>query len=142
MKGLTSGNLPANARIIVWFDKPRDTICIADRIDKAQELEPIPEECIVRIPLLDGEEFFEAVFNACTANSLSKDTSLREVLDGILGLLDRNAAHWANLAEIVRTEISKRSGGDPMSCRETVSVPVDRWIKIKEKLGIEDEDLP
>lgn len=112
-------------RILVWVDRASDHICIADGYaDRCEEGKPIPAECIVRIPLVDGEDFIEAVLNARGENAA-------KVIDGIQAVLDKRAAEAVALSEHLRLETSKRSLGVVARNQNEVVVRLDRHRKLE-----------
>lgn len=113
-------------RIAVWFDRPRDCLCFADRLDqRCKEGEAIPDDAIIRVPLLDGEDFIEAVMNAAQTET----ENFWKVMDGVQKLLDKRAEQAINLAEHLRLEWSKRADGITGKMSNTVAVRADEWIK-------------
>lgn len=85
-------------RIAVWFDQPRACICFADLVDiHGEPGEAITEEKIIRVPLVDGEDFIEAVINAARP-----EPQFRRIMDAVQALLDRRAVQAVNLAERLR----------------------------------------
>lgn len=103
---------PMIERVRVWFDRPKDQLCVADRLDERVEEadgKPIPDEVIIRIPLLESEEFVDAVFNALLARTSGADFT--KAFYGVQKLLDARASHAVQLAERLRLEMGKRSGG-------------------------------
>lgn len=126
--------------VAVWFDRARDCLCFASRLQDEQEYtaydgkvkkfragDPIPEEFIVRIPLVDGEDFVEAVMNAPHAEG---EEDLTKIVYGVQKLLDKRVADAISLSERLRLEWSKRVLGG-LTGRNTneVTVRADEWIK-------------
>jgi hypothetical protein len=112
-------------RVAVWFDRPRDHLCFADRLDeRVKDGEAVPEDCIIRIPLLDAEDFVEAVMNAARV-----ETNFWKIMDAVQVILDRRAKHSINLSELLRLEWGKRAGGVIGRIQGEVSVRADEWIK-------------
>jgi hypothetical protein len=113
-------------QVAVWFDRAHDHICVADRL-KAAEGGIIPEENIIRIALEDGEDFFEAVFNAAKCGD-----EFWKVMDGIQAQLDRKAMHAINLSERLRLERSKQADGVIDRNKNEVIVKADEYGKLHE----------
>lgn len=112
-------------KILVWIDRAADHICVADGYDEEiKEGQPIPRECIIRIPLEDGEDFIEAAMNSPKGESAAK------VIDGIQSALDKRAAHAVALSERLRLEVSKRSLGVVARNQNEVVVRLDRHTKL------------
>lgn len=126
-------------KIAVWFDRPRDCLCFADRLDEhLKDGEAIPDKCIIRIPLLDGEDFTEAIINTVYKATTDNEATFWKIMDGIQRLLDKRTAHAISLSERLRLEWSKRSGGVIQRMQNEVSVRADEWIKLqklREKVG-------
>lgn len=121
----------ARARVIVWFDRPRDELCFASRLDeRIKEGMLIPEECIVRIPLKDGEDFIEAVINAALTDTAA-GADFVKVMDGVQRLLDERAAVALSLAERVRLEMEKRSGGTMSRLHNEVLVRLEMLERLR-----------
>lgn len=121
----------ARARVIVWFDRPRDELCFASRLDeRIKEGMLIPEECIVRIPLKDGEDFIEAIVNAALTDTAA-GADFVKVMDGVQRLLDERAAVALSLAERVRIEMEKRSGGTAPRWQNEVLVRLDMLARLR-----------
>lgn len=101
----------AQKKIGVWFDRARDELCFVNRLDDLCGDDPdiIPDDAVVRIPLLDAEEFVEvamtAMLDRCEGDDFTK------VYEGIQVVLDGRAAHSVQLAERFRLEMQKRSQG-------------------------------
>ncbi len=98
-------------KIGVWFDRARDELCFVNRLDDLCGDDPdiIPDDAVVRIPLLDAEEFVEvamtAMLDRCEGDDFTK------VYEGIQVVLDGRVAHAVQLAERFRLEMQKRSQG-------------------------------
>lgn len=100
-----------SARIAVWFDRPSDCLCFADRLDeRCKDGEPIPPDAVVRIPLKDSEDFMEVLTNHLTANAIAGE-DFSKILWGVQRKLDSRATHAIELSERVRSEIARTSGG-------------------------------
>lgn len=135
--------------VAVWFDRTRDCLCVADRlniprtytvnrlgpeggiISENRQYEPgeaIPDEFTIRIPLLYGEEFVEAVFQMANTGS-----DFCKIMDGVQRLLDKRAVSAIEIAENLRAEQSKRSGGGAVGWNmNQLSVKADEFIKARE----------
>lgn len=133
---LSKPSKPPKAKVIVWFDRARDCLCIADRMDEEKKINGqtykyeegayIPEPFIVKIPLMYGEDFIQAIFNAANAGS-----DFCKVMDGIQRLLDGRASTAIDLTEQLRSELAKRSGGGVVAnSQKYVQVGADRWQKL------------
>jgi hypothetical protein len=115
-------------RVMVWFDRPRDCLCFADRVDEIEKDHAIPDERAIRIPLTDCEDFIDAVMNASGDRA-----DFWKTMDGIQVLLDGRAAKAIQLAERLRLEWSKRSGGGAVQRNmNEVTVRADEWIRLQE----------
>jgi hypothetical protein len=100
-----------NSRIAVWFDRPSDCLCFADRLDeRCKDGEPIPPDAVVRIPLKDSEDFIETLTNHLAVNAIVGE-DFTKILWGIQKQLDSRAKHAIELSEHVRSQIIKTSGG-------------------------------
>lgn len=125
---------PKDARVAVWFDRPSDTLCFADRLDKrmadAKEGEPIPEACVVRIPLVDAEDFVEALVNHCIANAVAGE-DFSKVMWGVQEILDRRVAQAASLSERLRGEMTRQSGGTASRSSQEATVRVEAWERFR-----------
>lgn len=122
----------AEMRVAVWFDRPRDCICFADRLDeRCKEGQPIPEELIIRIPLVDGEDFIEALMNAARG-----EANFWKIMDGVQSALDTRAAQAFQLTERLRLEWSKRSHGVVARNMNEVIVKADSLFKL---IALRDE---
>lgn len=138
---------PQGAKIVVWFDRPRDCLCVANKLDsRVKEGEAIPDECIIRIPLVDGEDFVEAVINSAYKITLEDDSDFWKIMDGIQKLLDQRAATAITLAERLRIEWAKRSGGVVNAASCVAQMQVDEYVKLqklREKVValISDDDV-
>ena len=94
-------------KVAVWFDRPRDCLCFADRLNERwKDGQPVPDDAVVRIPLSDGEEFIDALINKASAGD-----DLSKILHGVQDLLDRRAAQAVGLSERLRSERRRLSGG-------------------------------
>ncbi len=125
-------------KVAVWFDRPRDSLCFADRLDAEREYtakdgstkkfkpgDPIPDEFVVRIPLLYGEEAMEAIFQAA-----SEGSDFCKIMDGVQRLLDKRVVNAIEIAENLRAELSKRSGGGAVGwMRNQVTVKADEFLR-------------
>jgi len=123
-------HLKANPKTkVVWFDRPSDCICFADRLDVlCKEGEPIPQAAIIKIPLSDGEDFIEALMN-----SSRKEENYWKIVDGIQFVLDKKAADSIQLSERLRLEWSKESGGGIVRRNNNeIVVRADEVIKLRE----------
>jgi len=121
----------ARARVIVWFDRPRDELCFASRLDeRIKEGMLIPEECIVRVPLKDGEDFIEAIVNAALTDTAA-GADFVKVMDGVQRLLDERAATAVSLAERVRSEMEKRSGGTVPRWQNDVTIRLGMLTRLR-----------
>jgi hypothetical protein len=102
----------AQAKIGVWFDRARDEICFVNRLDEVCGDDPdiIPDDAVVRIPLLDAEEFVEVAMEAMLNRSVD-GADFTKIYDGIQTVLDGRATHSVQLAERFRLEMQKRSQG-------------------------------
>lgn len=127
---------PPKPKVVVWFDRARDCLCIADRMDEERKVNGqvykyeegmfIPDPFIVRIPLMFGEEFIEAVFNVANTGS-----DFCKIMDGIQRLLDGKTANYIDLSEQLRSELAKRSGGGVVQASQRfVQVGADRFGKM------------
>lgn len=115
-------------RVMVWFDRPRDCLCFADRMDEIEKDHAIPDDRTIRIPLIDCEDFLSAVMNA----SREKE-DFGKIMDGIQVLLDGRAAKAIQLSERLRLEWSKRAGGGVVAKNlNEVVVRADEWIRLQE----------
>lgn len=100
-----------SARVAVWFDRPSDCLCFADRLDeRCKDGEPIPPDAVVRIPLADSEEFMEVLTDYLATNAVAGQ-DFTKILWGVQKQLDSRVAHAIALSEHVRTQIAKTSGG-------------------------------
>lgn len=98
-------------RVAVWFDRPSDCLCFADRLDeRCKPGEPIPHEAVVRIPLKDADDFVEAIMNHAATSAIA-GSDFSKVMWGIQTLLDRRAGYAVGLSERLRLEMQKLSGG-------------------------------
>lgn len=96
-------------RIVVWFDRPRDCLCIADRDDgRCKEGEAIPDEAVIRVRLVEGEDFIEALFAG-----IRPEADFNGIIEGAQRALDMRAAQLVTAAERLRSEWRKRMG-DPL----------------------------
>ena len=139
---------PVAMKVAVWFDRPRDCLCVADRLDaprayKAKALrdgviveidkqfqpgDPIPDEFVIRVPLLYGEEFVEAVFQMASTGS-----DFCKIMDGVQRLLDKRAVDAIEISENLRAELEKRSGGGAVGWNQNqLSVKANEHIKLRE----------
>jgi hypothetical protein len=102
----------AQKKIGVWFDRARDELCFVNRLDELCGDDPdiIPDDAVVRIPLLDAEEFVEVVMTAMLDRCGGGD-DFTKVYEGIQVVLDGRATHSVQLAERFRLEMQKRSQG-------------------------------
>lgn len=121
-----------NTRIAVWFDRPSDCLCFADRLDeRCKEGEPIPPEAVVRIPLKDSEEFLEALTNHMAVNAIVGE-DFTKILWGVQKLLDGRAGHAIELSECVRTQIAKTSGGTPDRNNNEIMVRAETQTRLRQ----------
>lgn len=120
------------ARVAVWFDRPSDCLCFADRLDaRCKPGEPIPPDAVVRIPLKDSEEFLEALTNHLTVNAIVGE-DFSKILWGVQRLLDSRAAHAINLSERVRSEIARTSGGSADRNQNEVVVRAETLTRLRQ----------
>lgn len=120
------------AKIVVWFDRPRDCLCFANRLDeKIKEGDAIPDECIIRIPLIDCEDFVEVIINSAYKTTLEDDSDFWKIMNAIQKLLDQRATDAIVLAERLRAEWAKRSQGVVEAMSNCAQVRVDEWIKLQ-----------
>jgi hypothetical protein len=123
----------ADARIVVWFDHPRDCLCFATRVG----LEPgqdIPDGRIVRIPLKLGEDFLDAVMNAATSAAImgagTKDYD--NVMYGVQMLLDQRMVRAIEIAEEFRAQRRKNAGGGVVDkANEMVGVCASEFARLE-----------
>lgn len=135
---------PEGAKIAVWFDRPRDCLCFANKLDeRIKEGEAIPDECIIRIPLVDGEDFVEAIINSAYKTTLEDDSDFWKIMDGIQKLLDMRMATAIALSERLRNEWAKRSGGVVNSASCSATIRADEFVKLSglrvKVLGVLDD---
>jgi hypothetical protein len=99
-------------RIGVWFDRARDELCFVNRLDELCGDNPdvIPDEAVVRIPLIDAEEFVEVAMTAMLDRCGESD-DFTKVYEAIQVVLDGRATYAVGLAERFRLEMQKRSQG-------------------------------
>lgn len=124
---------PAEAKIVVWFDHPRDCLCFSTRAG-LEPGEEIPPDRIVRIPLRLGEDFIEAVMNAATSAAImgggTKDYD--SVMSGVQTLLDQRMVAAIDLAEEFRKERGKAAGGGVINrANGMVAVPVSEFARLE-----------
>lgn len=131
--------LPKKARVAVWFDRPSDTLCFADRKDpRMSEAEAaevgkggsVPEQYVVRIPLADADEFVEVVVNHCVSSMVAGE-DFSKVLWGVQELLDGRAAHAISLSERLRGEMAERSGGTASRSSREATVRAEAWQRLR-----------
>ena len=120
------------SRIAVWFDRPSDCLCFADRLDeRCKPGEPIPPEAVVRIPLKDSDEFIEALTNHMAVNAVAGE-DFTKILWGVQKLLDKRATHAIELSERVRSEIAKTSGGTADRNNNEALVRVETLTRLRQ----------
>jgi hypothetical protein len=118
-------------RVAVWFDRPKDMLCFADRLDeRIEEGAPIPEDLIVRIPLKDAEDFVDALFNYIVSATLEGE-DFTKVMYGIQTLLDNRAAYAVELSERLRMEMTKKSQGTVNRNMNEVLVRLDYLTRLR-----------
>jgi hypothetical protein len=99
-------------KIGVWFDRARDELCFVNRLDELCGDDPdiIPDDAVVRIPLIDAEEFVEVVMTAMLDRCGESD-DFTKIYEAIQVVLDGRATYAVQLAERFRLEMQKRSQG-------------------------------
>lgn len=121
-------------RVRVWFDRPRDQLCVVDRLDeRAEEADgkPIPDDVIIRIPLQEAEDFVDAVF-VSLLDRVGEGEDFTKAFYGVQKLLDQRASQAVQLAERLRLEMGKRSGGSvDRNVNETL-VRLDAVTKLRD----------
>jgi hypothetical protein len=124
-----------NARVVVWFDPPNDCICFATR-DGLKPDEMIPDDKIIKIPLLHAEGFVEALMCAAMAEGFRSDPAdFDKIMYGVQKLLDTRAVNAITLAERLRLERSKQAGGGVInSINSEVVVHAKEYGKLLELL--------
>ena len=129
---------PEDAKVVVWFDRPRDCLCFANKLDaRIKEGEAIPDECIIRIPLVDGEDFVDVIINSAYKTTLEDDSDFWKIMDGIQKLLDQRMATAISLSERLRNEWAKRSGGVVNAASASATIRADEFVrltKLREKV--------
>lgn len=119
-------------RVAVWFDRPSDCFCFADRLDeRCKPGEPIPPEAVVRIPLKDGEDFVEAIMNHATTNAIAGE-DFSKIMWGIQELLDKRASYAVGLSERLRLEMQRISGGTVDRNNNEVLVRVNHVTRLRQ----------
>ncbi|HUU59118.1 MAG TPA: hypothetical protein VMZ50_06210 [Phycisphaerae bacterium] len=119
-------------RVRVWIDRPRDQICVVDRLDERvaeADGKPIPDDCIIRIPLIEAEDFVDAVFNALVGKVDGEDFT--RAFYGVQKILDRRASAAVQVAERLRLEMAKRSGGSVDRNLNETLVPLDVLTRLR-----------
>jgi len=124
-----------NARVVVWFDRPLDCVCFATR-EGMEPGEMIPDEKIVKIPLLHTEGFIEALMCSAMAEGFRSDPmDFDKIMYGIQKLLDTRAINAITLAERLRLERSKQAGGGVVnSINNEIIVHAKEYGKLLELL--------
>jgi len=122
-----------DARVVVWFDHPRDCLCFATRVGLEMG-EEIPPDRVVRIPLKLGEGFLDAVMNAAVSAAImgEGDNDYNKVLYGVQKLLDSRMIQAIDLAETLREQRRKSSGGGVVDrINEMVAVPASEFVRLE-----------
>jgi len=87
-------------RVAVWFDRPRNCLCLLASVDADENLAGRnPDGAILRVPLMDGEDFIEALMAA-----IRRQPHFWKLMDAVQVLLDQRAVQAVNLARRFRSE--------------------------------------
>jgi hypothetical protein len=116
-------------RILVWYDPIRNTICLCDQREvdeKVKAGEVIPEEFIIRVRVEDSPELMDGLIHA-----RFDEPELWKVIEAVQRVLDQRAALAVTVAERLRLEWVKKTGGVMTKNNQEMICRADHLTRLK-----------